>query len=74
MPPDAREAAPAHLALQAERRLQGISREHLARVTGYTPSHLYAVETGHQGCRIEIAQDIAKALGMELVIKERARE
>lgn len=61
---------PLILALQAERRLQGISREHLARVTGYTPSHLYAVETGHQGCRIEIAQDIAKALGMELKLME----
>lgn len=59
------------LALIAERRLQGITREHLARVTGYTPSHLYAVESGRQGCRIEIARDIAAALGMEIVLKER---
>lgn len=59
------------LALIAERRAQRMSREQLARVTGYTPSHLYAVETGHQGCRIEIAQDIANALGMEIVLKER---
>jgi len=62
------------VALRTERRLQGISQSRLGEMAGYAPTHISVLETGHQGARIEIVCDLAKALGLEIKLVERGDE
>ena len=61
-------------ALRAERRLQGISQSKIGEIAGYAPTHISALETGHQGARIEIICDLAEALGLEIKLVERSND
>lgn len=58
-------------ALKEERLRKGISLKALEELTGYCNQHIWLIENGVQGARIDIVTDFAEALGMELTLKGR---
>jgi transcriptional regulator with XRE-family HTH domain len=57
--------------LRNERIRQGLTLDRLGEMSGYARTHIGVIETGHQGCRIEIACDLAQALGMALKLERK---
>lgn len=64
---------PIVVALKEERIRKGISLKALEELTGYCNQHIWLIENGVQGARINIVADFAEALGMELTLQERDR-
>lgn len=60
--------------LREERVRQGLSLEALGEKAGYTGNHIWNLESGKCRAKIDIVADLAQALGMEIVLKERGDE
>lgn len=60
--------------LREERIRQGLSLKALESRTGYSNQHLWQIETGKHGVRINVVSDIAGALGMSLFLGKKDEE
>lgn len=70
--PEAKKKRPVHpviIALREERIRRKISLVGMGKLTGYCNQHIWQIETGLQGARIEIVDDLAAALGMKLKLE-----
>lgn len=66
-----REPHPVVKELRAVRLARGLSLEQFGDIAGYTGNHIWSIEHGKQSVKIEVLADLAQALDMELVLKER---
>lgn len=55
--------------IRDERIRKGLSLKALERLTGYTNQHIWAIEAGKHGVRIDVVSDLAEALGMKLTLQ-----
>lgn len=53
--------------LREERLRQGLSLKEL-ELTGYSNQHIWQIEVGKHGVRIDVVSDLAEALGMKLTV------
>lgn len=60
--------------IREERLRQGLTLVDLAKKAGYESNHIWNLEHGKCRAKIDIVADLAQALGMEIVLKERVDE
>jgi transcriptional regulator with XRE-family HTH domain len=65
-PKERRVVHPLVAELKQERLRRGLSLVKLQQMTGYTNQHLWQIEVGQQGVRVDVLDNIAHALGMKL--------
>lgn len=55
--------------LRAARLARKLSYEAFGDITGYTGTHIWSIEHGKQGVRIDVLADLAQALGGKVKIE-----
>lgn len=57
-------------ALREERLRRGLSLEQLGDIAGYTGNHIWCIEHGKQNAKIDVLNDLAQALGMQITVQK----